>query len=124
MSIPAIGPKIADSIVAFFRQEDNLKIIERLKKAGVKLEEAVAKPEELPLAGQEFVITGRLETCTREEAEARIKALGGTAKDNVTKKTTYLVVGAEPGSKLAKAQELGTKQLNEEEFLRLLEQKT
>ena len=61
MSIPTIGPKIADSIVAFFRQEENRHIIERLKKAGVKLEEKAAKPEELPLAGQEFVITGRLE---------------------------------------------------------------
>ena len=123
MSIPTIGPKIADSIVAFFRQEENRRIIARLKKAGVKLEEEIAKPEELPLAGQEFVITGRLETFTRDEAEARIKALGGTTGSNITKKTTYLVVGANPGSKLAHAQALGTKQLTEEELLRLLEQK-
>ena len=122
MSIPTVGPKIADSIVAFFRQEENRKIIQRLKGAGVKLEEKV-KAEELPLAGLEFVITGRLEAFSRQEAEARIKALGGSTGSNVTKKTTYLVVGADPGSKLAKAQELGTKQLTEEELLRLLEQK-
>jgi DNA ligase (NAD+) len=122
--IDTIGPKIADSITAFFREEENIKIIKRLKKAGVKLEEKKAKPEELPLAGLEFVITGRLEAFSREEAEARIKALGGTTKDNVTKKTTYLVVGEEPGgTKLAKAQELGTKTLDEEEFIKLLKQK-
>jgi len=122
MSIPAIGPKIADSIVAFFRQEENRNIIEKLKKAGVHLEEAAVEPEELSLAGQEFVITGRLDSFSREEAEARVKAIGGTAKDNVTRKTTYLVVGADPGSKLARAQALNVKQLNEEEFINLLNQ--
>jgi len=86
----------------------------------VRLEEAVTKPEELPLAGQEFVITGRLERFSRQEAEARIKALGGTAKSDVTHKTTYLVVGAEPGSKLVRAQALGIKPLTEEEFLKLV----
>ena len=121
-AIDAVGPKIADSIITFFRQEENRRIIDRLKKAGVKLgvSPEAAKPEKLPLAGQEFVITGRLEASSREEAEARIKALGGTTKDNVTRKTTYLVVGADPGSKLARAQALDIKQLTEEEFLRLL----
>ena len=109
------------ALLAFFRQEENRKIIERLRKAGVKLEEKKAKPEELPLAGLEFVITGRLETFPREEAEARIKALGGTTKDNVTRKTAYLVVGEEPGgTKFTRAQELGTKQINEAELLRLI----
>jgi len=122
MSIPTVGPKIADSTVAFFRQKENRKIIERLRKAGVKLEE-IAKPKEQPLAGMEFVVTGRLEAFSRQEAEARIKALGGSTGSSVTKKTTYLVVGADPGSKLAHAQELGTKQITEEELLRLLEQK-
>ena len=71
----------------------------------------------------EFVITGKLETFTRPEAEAKIKALGGEAGSDVTKKTSYLVVGAEPGSKLAKAQKLGAKLLNEAEFIQLLEEK-
>jgi len=124
MDIEAVGPKIADSVLAFFRQEENRKIIQRLKDAGVKLEEKKSKPEELPLAGKEFVITGRLETFSRQEAETKIKALGGATKDNVTRKTTYLVVGAEPGgTKLSHAQELGTKQLTEKELLRLLERK-
>jgi DNA ligase (NAD+) len=123
MEIEAIGPKIADSLVAFFHAEENRQIIRRLKNAGVKLEEEI-KTEKLPLAGQEFVITGRLEAFSRPEAEARIKALGGTAKDNVTKKTAYLVVGADPGgNKLAKAQELGTEQIKEDRLLRLLGQK-
>ena len=123
MKIDSIGGKIADSIIAFFGQKENCRIIERLRKAGVRLEEEAARPEELPLAGQEFVITGRLEALSRQEAEARVKALGGTAKSDVTRKTTYLVVGAEPGSKLARAQALGTKQLTEEELLKLLRQK-
>jgi DNA ligase (NAD+) len=120
-SIPTIGPKIADSILAFFHEEENKKIIERLRKAGVKLEEKKAKPETLPLTGLEFVITGTLESFPREEAESKIKALGGTTKDNVTRKTSYLVVGAEPGgTKLARAGELGTKQITEAELLKLL----
>ncbi|HEX74790.1 MAG TPA: NAD-dependent DNA ligase LigA [Dehalococcoidia bacterium] len=124
MSIPTVGPKIADSIVAFFRQEENKKIIQRLKDAGVNPKGQKAKPEELPLAEMEFVITGRLETLTRQEAEARIKALGGSAVTNITKKTTYLVVGTDPGLKLTRAQALGTQQITEEGFLSLLEQTT
>ncbi len=122
MSIPAIGPKIADSIVAFFGQEENKNIIRKLKDAGVKLEEAAVESEELPLTGMEFVITGRLEAFSRQEAEAKVKALGGSTGNSVTQKTTYLVVGADFGSKLAKAQQLGIEQINEEEFLKLLKQ--
>ncbi len=117
-SIPTVGPKIADSIIAFFGQEENKKIIKRLKDAGVNPK--AVKPEGLPLAGMEFVITGRLERFSRPEAEARIKALGGATGSSVTRKTAYLVVGADPGSKLSRAQALGTKQLTEEKFLRLL----
>jgi DNA ligase (NAD+) len=120
MSITTVGPKIADSILVFFQQEGNKKIIKKLKDAEVWPKKETAKPEKLPLAGLEFVITGRLEAFPREEAEARIKTLGGATKDSVTNKTTHLVAGADPGSKLAKAQELGTKILTEEELLRLL----
>lgn len=120
-SVPTIGPKIAASITAFFREESNLQIIKRLKEAGVKTEEIPVEIKTLPLSGREFVITGTLAAYPRPEAEARIKALGGTAKDTVTKRTNYLVVGAEPGSKLAKAQLLGIIILNEAEFLKLLE---
>jgi DNA ligase (NAD+) len=118
--IPSIGPKIADSILAFFRQKQNQKIIDKLRKAGVKLEAEKAKKGNLPLAGLEFVITGRLEASSRPEAEAKIKELGGKAGSDVTRKTNYLVVGEDPGSKLARAQALGTRTLTEKEFLELL----
>ncbi len=125
LSLPSIGPKIADSIVTFFRQKGNKRVIKKLRKAGVKLgKEKVeeAKPEELPLAGLEFVITGKLKSSARSEAEARIKALGGKASSDVTKKTSYVVVGADPGSKVAKAGKLGVKRINEAEFMELLTQ--
>jgi DNA ligase (NAD+) len=126
-AIPSIGPKIAESIVAFFRQKGNRRIIEKLRKAGVRLEkEKVEKVGEglvpsLPLAGLEFVLTGKLDSFSRSEAEAKIKALGGKAGSDVTMKTSYVVVGADPGSKLAKAQKLGIKTLSEAEFLKLLD---
>jgi len=126
LSLPSVGPKIAESIMAFFRQEGNKQIIKKLKKRGVRLErEKVkeAKPEELSLAGLEFVLTGKLETFSRSEAEAKIKALGGKAGSDVTKKTSYVVVGTDPSSKLAKAEKLGVKTLSEAEFLKLLNQR-
>lgn len=127
LSLPSIGPKIADSILAFFRQEGNKQIIEKLRKAGVRLEKEKAteesKPGELPLAGLEFVLTGRLESLTRQGAEAKIKELGGRVSSDVTRKTSYVVVGADPGSKLARAQELGVKLLSETEFLNMLNQR-
>ncbi len=121
-SIHAIGPRIADSVVAFFSNEGNKKIIEKLRRAGVlPPAEKETSPEELPLAGMEFVITGRLDSLSRQDAESRIKALGGTAKSDITRNTNYLVAGAEPGSKLARAQSLDIKQINEQELLRLLD---
>jgi DNA ligase (NAD+) len=124
-TIPSIGPRIAESIVAFFRQDRNRQIIEKLRKAGVKLDKPESVGEELvsslPLAGLEFVLTGKLESLSRPEAEARIKALGGKAGSDVTRKTSYVVVGADPGSKLAKAEKLGIKTINEAEFLKLLD---
>jgi DNA ligase (NAD+) len=120
MKISAIGPKIADSVAAFFSQKENLDIIRRLKDAGVKLEEKAEAKKDLPLSGQEFVVTGRLEDFSRQQAEDKIRELGGTAKDNVTRKTDYVIVGADPGSKLARATELGIKTINEQQFIDLL----
>jgi len=77
----------------------------------------------LPLAGMEFVLTGRLETLSRGDAEVRVRELGGSAKSTVSGKTTYLVAGADPGSKLARAEALGVKQLSEKEFLEMLQEK-
>jgi DNA ligase (NAD+) len=87
------------------------------------MEAAAAKPQkELPLAGKEFVVTGKLESFTRSEAEAKIKELGGAVGSSVTKKTTHLVVGADPGSKLDRARQLGTIVLTEEQFLKMLKE--
>ena len=123
--LPSIGHRIAESIVAFFQQEGNKRIIEKLREKKVgqglgKRKAKAVKPEELPLAGREFVFTGKLESFSRSEAEAKIEALGGKAGSDVTKKTSYVVVGANPGSKLAKAQKLGIKTMNETEFLEKL----
>ncbi len=123
-ALPSIGPKIAESIVAFFRQERNKQIIEKMRKAGVRLEgEKIeeTKIRKLPLAGLELVLTGKLNSFHRLDAEAKIRALGGRVSSDVTRKTSYIVVGADPGSKLAKAQKLETKTLNEVEFLELLD---
>ena len=124
MSIDTVGPKITESIIAFFSQTENRKIIQRLKEARVNLKSEKAEPEGLLLSGMEFVISGRLESLPRQEAEARIKALGGDTGSSITRKTTYLIVGADPGSKLVRARELGTRQLTEAEFLQLLRQVT
>lgn len=122
MSIPTIGPKIAQSIIAFFSLPENRRIVEKLRKAGVRLEAKELKPAALPLSGMEFVITGRLRSFSREQAENRIKALGGATDSSVTKKTTYVVVGEDPGSKLDRARSLGTKLLTEAEFLKMIKE--
>jgi len=125
MFVPSIGPKIADSILAFFSVKENREIIEKLRRAGVKLAEKAETQSAVvqPLAGMEFVITGTLQSLKRAEAEEKVKALGGEVGSSVTRQTTHLVVGAEPGSKLAKAQELGTTILTEKEFLKLIGEK-
>ena len=125
-AFPSIGPKIAESVVAFFRQEGNKRIIEKLREKEVgqglgKRKAKAVKPEELPLAGLEFVLTGKLESFSRSEAEAKIKALGGKVGSDVTRKTSYLVVGADPGSKSTKARKMGTKTLSEAEFRQLMD---
>ena len=122
-AIPGIGPKIAQSIAAHFRQTENRAVIDKLRTAGVRLESEampVVEPGALLLAGKRLVITGRLASMSRSQAEGRIKELGGSVSGSVSRKTDYLVAGEEPGSKLEQAAELGTRTLNEEEFLRLL----
>ena len=122
LEVPTIGPKIAASIADFFHKKENRDIIDKLRRAGVRLEEEVKGRKKKPLVGQEFVLTGRLEAFPRIEAETRIKGLGGSVGSSITRKTTHLVVGVDPGSKLEKARALGTRILNEEEFRRLLEE--
>ncbi len=119
MQIPSIGPKITDSILAFFRQEQNVSVIQKLRRAGVKLDGEIKK-KDLPLATMEFVITGRLEKYTRQEAELKIKELGGKTISDVTRKTNYVIAGSDPGSKLGRAQALDITILDESGFISLL----
>ena len=122
-TIPTVGPRIAESVYQYFRDENNRRLIEKLRRAGVRMaEEAPPAPPEGPLSGLAFVITGTLAAFPRSQAEALIRQLGGRTSDSVTRKTDYLIVGESPGSKLRKAEQYGTKLLNEEEFLDLLRQ--
>ncbi len=122
IAIPEVGPKVAESIITFFRQPHNLEVIEELRKAGVRMEEGeVAK--ETGLAGLSFVFTGALKGFTREEAKELVESLGGRVSSSVSPKTTYVVVGEEPGSKLEKAKKMGVKLLTEEEFVRLINER-
>jgi DNA ligase (NAD+) len=121
--IPGIGLKIAESIVEFFSLEENRALIDKLRAAGVNLREETGGAREGPLSGLTFVVTGRLERFSRDTAESLIKRHGGAVASSVTKKTDYLVVGEEAGSKLAKAQQLGTNLLDEAAFIALLQEK-
>ncbi|HEB77696.1 MAG TPA: NAD-dependent DNA ligase LigA, partial [Methylothermaceae bacterium] len=120
--IPSIGPVVAKHIVTFFRQPHNLEVIDRLRKAGVHWEEGEKVTGPRPLEGKTFVFTGTLSSMSREEAKRQVEALGGRVTNTVSKKTDYVVVGENPGSKLDKARQLGVKILNEEAFLALLKQ--
>lgn len=115
-----VGPKVAQSIVEFFREERNLKLVERLREAGLQFEHEVKKKAGGALAGRTFVLTGTLPAMTREEATARIEAAGGKVTASVSKKTSYVVAGAEAGSKLQKAQTLGVPVIDEAELIRML----
>lgn len=118
--IDEIGPEIAASIVSFFSHEATKNLIARLNAAGVGLTESAVRKGGGPLEGMTFVVTGTLSRLSRSEAEALIKANGGKASGSVSKKTSYLLCGENPGSKLDKARELGIKIINEEEFFSLL----
>lgn len=120
MSLEDVGPKVAKSIIFFFAQPENKKLIARLKAAGLKLREEPEKLRPQPLKGLTFVLTGTLSSMTRDEAKAKIEYLGGEVSSSVSQKTDYLVVGDEPGSKLDKARQLGVKTINETEFLKLI----
>lgn len=120
--IPGIGPKIAESAHEFFSIPENVAVIERLRQAGVVLEEE--KPEnELPqtLAGLTFVLTGTLEHFTRDEAGAQLKAMGAKVSGSVSKKTSFVVAGEAAGSKLTKAESLGVPVLDEAALQQILE---
>ena len=122
LATPDVGPVVAQSIVQFFREPHNAGIIRQMRAAGVHWPEVeVAKAAKLPLADKTFVLTGTLPNLSREEAKERIEAQGGKVAGSVSKRTTYVVAGADPGSKLDKARELGVAVLDERGLLELLE---
>jgi len=120
-AIDEIGPKIAESVAAFFREEHNLKVIGKLKAAGVNMTEMAL--EAGALSGKKFVLTGKLSSMSRSEAQERIEGLGGEVSGSVSKNTDYVVAGDDPGSKYDKAVSLAVPILSESEFLDLLEGK-
>jgi DNA ligase (NAD+) len=118
-AIHGIGPRIAESVRLFFDQPANRTAVERLRKVGVVLEESARPAGPRPLAGRTFVLTGALDTMSRDDAKARIARLGGRVTSTVSRKTDYVVAGAEPGSKLDDARRLGVTVLDEPGFLEL-----
>ena len=118
--IYGIGPQIAQSVAKFFSEPRNRETIERLRKAGVSMVEEGGHEGERPMAGKSFVLTGSLASVTRDEAKDLIIKLGGRVTGLVSKKTDYVVVGADPGSKLDEARRLGIPILDEADFLRLV----
>jgi len=117
--VPDIGPKVAESIHSWFREPRNAKLLEKLEKVGLRIEKPRRK-ESRELAGRTFVLTGGLETMSREQAKEKIRSLGGDVSESVSKKTDYVVAGSDPGSKYEKAKSLGVRVLNEKELLELL----
>ena len=120
MEVPDVGPVVAQSIVRFMAEAHNREVIEQLRSAGVRWPEGEGNAREAGLlTGRTFVLTGTLPTLTRDQAKARIEALGGKVAGSVSRKTDYVVVGAEPGSKADKGRELGIRILDEAGLLQL-----
>jgi DNA ligase (NAD+) len=117
-----IGEKVAESVKSYFSDSVQQKFVEKLLQNGVEIksEARSPKPETLPLYGKTFVITGTLASMSRDEAKEKIKALGGDVSESVSKKTSYVVVGENAGSKKDKAEVLGIQMVAEEEFKKLL----
>ena len=122
LAIPDIGEVVAESILAWFNDEENIKLLAEMKELGVApIEE---KSENLPLTGKSYIVSGTLASMGREEAEDKLRALGATVTSSVTKNTTALIVGEKPGkSKTDKADKFGIPRMSEVEFLKLIEVK-
>ncbi|HZA37544.1 MAG TPA: NAD-dependent DNA ligase LigA [Candidatus Baltobacteraceae bacterium] len=121
--VTEVGPVVAQSVLDFFASTAGKKILHRLKRLGIQPKSEKISPkkaEELPLTGKTFVLTGALPSMTREEATEKIEALGGRVTSSVSKKTDYVLAGAEPGSKFDKAKELGVKIIDETAFRKML----
>jgi DNA ligase (NAD+) len=119
-AVPGIGPKIGHSVYRWLQDEQNRALIERLRQAGLNMQEERPKETTGPLMGQSFLLTGRLTSMTRPMAEEKIKQLGGTIASGVSKSLTHLIVGEDAGSKLAKAQKAGVSIHDEQWLINLL----
>jgi DNA ligase (NAD+) len=115
-----IGPAVAGSVHAWFRDPANQQLVARLEAAGLRVEEAGEGPGSQALQGLQFVLTGTLESMSRDEAKAAIEARGGRVTGSVSKKTSFVVAGSDAGSKLERARELGVEILDEEGFRKRL----
>ncbi|MFN7161639.1 MAG: helix-hairpin-helix domain-containing protein, partial [Fimbriimonadales bacterium] len=118
--IHGIGPETAREVVEFFARSENRAVIEKLRRAGVRMEAERKERKATPFAGMTFVFTGELQSYTRKQAEALVRELGGRATSSVSKAATYVVAGPGAGSKLQKAQELGIPVLDEAQFLAMV----
>src|SRR5204863_4068279 len=121
--VTEVGPVVAKSVFDFFNSATGKKILRRLKELGIKPKSekfSVKKAVDLPLAGKTFVLTGTLPSMTRDEAIEKIVALGGHVTGSVSKKTDYVLAGAEPGSKFDKATDFGIPIIDEAEFRKIL----
>jgi DNA ligase (NAD+) len=120
-AINGIGPKVAESIYEYFHNKDNLKVVDDLLKAGVKIKNIENKNKNSEkLSGLSFVLTGTLQNLSRDEAKEKIRALGGNISFSVSKNTNYIVAGKNPGSKFSKAKKIGVKIIDEKEFLKMV----
>ncbi|MDD5542631.1 MAG: NAD-dependent DNA ligase LigA [Acidobacteriia bacterium] len=115
-----VGPKVAAAIVYFFAQPQNLKVIEKLRGHGLNFKPAAKKAGSAQLQGQQFVLTGTLKNYTRDEAKELIESAGGVVTSSVSKKTSYVVAGTDPGSKLDKARTLGVPVISEKELVKMV----
>jgi DNA ligase (NAD+) len=121
--VTEVGPVVAKSVLDFFASDAGKKILRRMKQLGIEPKSekiSTKKAAELPLAGKTFVLTGTLLSMTRDEASGKIEALGGHVSSSVSKNTDYVLSGAEPGSKLDKAKQLGVRVIDEAEFRKML----
>ena len=116
-----IGPIVAKSIYDWFHNKKNIKLLEDLEAAGISVSVPSIKTSDLKLTGKTFVLTGTLKSMSRDEAKEKIRSIGGEINESVSKKTDYIVVGENPGSKLDRAKALGIKVLEEKELLKILE---
>ncbi len=120
IAVDDVGPRVAESVIAFFKEKENRELVDALFENGVKIQK-VQEAKSNKFEGKTFVFTGTLETMSRDEAQDLARSLGGEISGSVSKNTTYVVAGESAGSKLEKARALGVEVLTEEEFLKLVQ---